>query len=71
MRYRENGSSVVLTRSSVVQEREDQQQKERQRRRTRMEDVSRLVELGFSRTDAARALHRALGDVDKASAVRP
>lgn len=36
-----------------------------------MEDVSRLVELGFSRTDAARALHRTQGDVDKASAVRP
>ncbi|XP_014912129.1 NEDD8 ultimate buster 1 isoform X2 [Poecilia latipinna] len=55
--------------SNRRQEREDQQQKEHQRRRTRMEDVSRLVELGFSRTDAARALHRAQGDVDKASAI--
>uniref|UniRef100_A0A3P8RT83 Negative regulator of ubiquitin-like proteins 1 n=1 Tax=Amphiprion percula TaxID=161767 RepID=A0A3P8RT83_AMPPE len=52
--------------SNRRQEREDLKQRERQRRRTRMEDISTLSELGFSRRDAARALHHAHGDVDKA-----
>lgn len=34
-----------------------------------MEAISSLMELGFSRTDAARALHHAEGDVDKAYSV--
>ncbi|KAM4718107.1 NEDD8 ultimate buster 1 [Anableps anableps] len=55
--------------SNRRQEREELQQKEKQKRRTRMEDISRLMELGFSRTDAARALHHAQGDVDKASSI--
>uniref|UniRef100_A0AAQ5ZRC8 UBA domain-containing protein n=1 Tax=Amphiprion ocellaris TaxID=80972 RepID=A0AAQ5ZRC8_AMPOC len=52
--------------SNRRQEREDLKQRERQRRRTRMEAISTLSELGFSRRDAARALHHAHGDVDKA-----
>lgn len=55
--------------SNRRQEREEQKQREQQRRRTRMEDVSTLMELGFSRRDAARALHRAQGDLDRASSI--
>lgn len=36
-----------------------------------MEDITVLTELGFSRRDAARALHRADGDVNRACQVRP
>ncbi|XP_022622227.1 NEDD8 ultimate buster 1 [Seriola dumerili] len=52
--------------SSRRQEQEELKQRERQKRRRRMEDISSLTEMGFSRRDAARALHRADGDVDKA-----
>ncbi|XP_012711827.2 NEDD8 ultimate buster 1 [Fundulus heteroclitus] len=55
--------------SNRRQEREELKQSERQKRRTRMEAISRLEELGFSRRDAARALHHAGGDVDKAYAI--
>lgn len=53
----------------VDQERAEVKQRERQKRRRTMEHISTLVELGFSRRDAARALHHADGDVDKAYAV--
>lgn len=52
--------------SNRRQEREELKKSERQRRRRRTEDVSALVELGYSRTDAARALHAADGDVNRA-----
>ncbi|XP_018544075.1 NEDD8 ultimate buster 1 isoform X2 [Lates calcarifer] len=52
--------------SSRRQEREELKQRERQKRRRRMEDITVLTELGFSRRDAARALHRADGDVNRA-----
>ncbi|XP_069033694.1 NEDD8 ultimate buster 1 [Embiotoca jacksoni] len=55
--------------SNQRQEREELKQRERQRRRTRTEAVSILSELGFSRRDAARALHCADGDVDRAYAI--
>ncbi|XP_015258509.1 PREDICTED: NEDD8 ultimate buster 1 [Cyprinodon variegatus] len=55
--------------SNQRQEREELKQRERRKRRTRMEAISSLMELGFSRTDAARALHHAEGDVDKAYSV--
>ncbi|XP_037549955.1 NEDD8 ultimate buster 1 [Nematolebias whitei] len=48
------------------QERQDLMQRERQKRRRRTESITTLTELGFSRRDAARALHHADGDVDKA-----
>lgn len=53
----------------VGQERQELLQRERQKRRTRMESITTLMELGFSRRDAARALHHADGDVDKAYSV--
>ncbi|XP_044032120.1 NEDD8 ultimate buster 1 isoform X2 [Siniperca chuatsi] len=55
--------------SNQRQEREELQQRERQKRSRRMEVISTLTELGFSRRDAATALHHADGDVDKAYAL--
>nr|NP_001070233.1 uncharacterized protein LOC767798 [Danio rerio]AAI24232.1 Zgc:153057 [Danio rerio] len=40
--------------------------KEQDKRRRRLQDINTLVELGFKRRDAQRALHQARGDVDKA-----
>uniref|UniRef100_A0A8D3D5P0 UBA domain-containing protein n=1 Tax=Scophthalmus maximus TaxID=52904 RepID=A0A8D3D5P0_SCOMX len=57
--------------SNRRQEREELKKSERQRRRRRTEDVSALVELGYSRTDAARALHAADGDVNRANDALP
>ncbi|XP_028288649.1 NEDD8 ultimate buster 1 [Parambassis ranga] len=55
--------------SNRRQERAELEQRERQKRRSRMEAISTLAELGFSRRDAARALHHANGDVDRAYAI--
>uniref|UniRef100_A0A8C9YRG1 Negative regulator of ubiquitin like proteins 1 n=1 Tax=Sander lucioperca TaxID=283035 RepID=A0A8C9YRG1_SANLU len=55
--------------SNQRQEREELKQRERQKRSRRMEVISTLTELGFSRRDAARALQLADGDVDKAYAI--
>ncbi|KAM9337477.1 NEDD8 ultimate buster 1 isoform 1-T1 [Symphorus nematophorus] len=52
--------------SNQRQEREELKQRERRKRSRRMEVISTLTELGFSRRDAARALHHADGDVDRA-----
>ncbi|KAF3703919.1 NEDD8 ultimate buster 1 [Channa argus] len=52
--------------SNRRQEREELKQRERQKRRTRMENISILAELGYSTSDAARALHHADGDMNKA-----
>ncbi|XP_076617730.1 NEDD8 ultimate buster 1 [Chaetodon auriga] len=52
--------------SNQRQEREELKQSERRKRSRRMEVISTLAELGFSRRDAARALHHADGDEDKA-----
>ncbi|XP_029385081.1 NEDD8 ultimate buster 1 [Echeneis naucrates] len=52
--------------TSCRQEREELKQRERQKRRRRMEDISTLTEMGFSRREAARALHRTDGDVNRA-----
>ncbi|KAE8279609.1 NEDD8 ultimate buster 1 [Larimichthys crocea] len=52
--------------SNQRQEREELKQRERRKRSRRMEAISTLTELGFSRRDATRALHHADGDVDKA-----
>lgn len=52
--------------SNQRQEREELKQRERQKRSTRAEQINTLTELGFSRRDAARALHHADGDVDRA-----
>ncbi|XP_034415997.1 NEDD8 ultimate buster 1 [Cyclopterus lumpus] len=55
--------------SNQRQEREELKQRERKRRSRRSEVISTLTELGYSRRDAARALHHADGDVDKAYAI--
>ncbi|KAM9707932.1 NEDD8 ultimate buster 1-like [Menidia menidia] len=44
-------------------------QRERQKRRRREEAISSLAELGFSQRDAARALHHAGGEVNRAYAI--
>ncbi|ROI48968.1 NEDD8 ultimate buster 1 [Anabarilius grahami] len=48
------------------QERKEMKEREREKRRRRLQDINTLVELGYSKRDAARALHQARGDVDKA-----
>ncbi|KAM8731539.1 NEDD8 ultimate buster 1 [Acanthopagrus schlegelii] len=55
--------------SNQRQEREELKQRERRKRSRRMEVISTLTELGYSRRDAARALHLANGDVDRACAI--
>uniref|UniRef100_A0A3Q3XAP0 UBA domain-containing protein n=1 Tax=Mola mola TaxID=94237 RepID=A0A3Q3XAP0_MOLML len=52
--------------SAQRQEREELKQRERRKRSRRLEVVSTLTELGYSRRDAARAAQLANGDVDKA-----
>lgn len=52
--------------SNQRQDREELKQRERQKRRSRMEAISTLAEMGYSRRDAARALHHANGNVDTA-----
>ncbi|XP_067233808.1 NEDD8 ultimate buster 1 [Chanodichthys erythropterus] len=47
-------------------ERKEMKEREREKRRRRLQDINTLVELGYSKRDAARALHQARGDVDKA-----
>ncbi|XP_068437440.1 NEDD8 ultimate buster 1 [Clinocottus analis] len=52
--------------SNQRQEREELKQRERKKRSRRLEVIATLTELGYSRRDAARALHHADGDVDRA-----
>ncbi|KAM9333138.1 NEDD8 ultimate buster 1 isoform 2-T4 [Pholidichthys leucotaenia] len=52
--------------SNRRQEKEELKEREHQKRRKRLENISTLSELGFCRRDAARALHRADGNVDRA-----
>ncbi|KAG5268860.1 hypothetical protein AALO_G00217290 [Alosa alosa] len=47
-------------------DKEEMRQRERSKRRRRQEGINTLVELGFAKRDAARALHQANGDVDMA-----
>lgn len=47
----------------------EQRQRERQKRSRRLEVISVLTELGYSRKEASRAAHLADGDVDKACGV--
>uniref|UniRef100_A0AAQ4S4Y6 Negative regulator of ubiquitin-like proteins 1 n=1 Tax=Gasterosteus aculeatus aculeatus TaxID=481459 RepID=A0AAQ4S4Y6_GASAC len=50
----------------IGNQRQELKQRERKRRSRRMEAISSLTELGYSRRDAARALQHADGDVDVA-----
>lgn len=47
-------------------ERDEMKEREREKRRRRLQDINTLVELGYNKRDAAKALHQAKGDVDKA-----
>lgn len=44
--------------------------REREKRRRRLQDINTLVELGYSKRDASKALHHAKGDVDRAYGVK-
>ncbi|XP_029003734.1 NEDD8 ultimate buster 1 [Betta splendens] len=55
--------------TSRRQEQEEMKQRERQKRRSRMDNISTLTEMGYSRRQAARALHRADGDINKACGI--
>uniref|UniRef100_A0A671NI83 NEDD8 ultimate buster 1-like n=1 Tax=Sinocyclocheilus anshuiensis TaxID=1608454 RepID=A0A671NI83_9TELE len=55
--------------SQRKKEKKELKEREREKRRRRLQDISTLVELGFSKTEAARALHQTRGDVDKAYTV--
>ncbi|XP_073686976.1 NEDD8 ultimate buster 1 [Garra rufa] len=50
-------------------EKKELKEQEREKRRHRLQDINTLVELGFSKRDAAKALHQTRGDVDKAYGV--
>lgn len=47
-------------------EKEELRKSERKKRRQRVDDISTLVGLGYTKKEAARALHQTNGDVDKA-----
>ncbi|XP_076147120.1 NEDD8 ultimate buster 1 [Alosa pseudoharengus] len=59
-------SSAAEHISQRRKDKEEMRQRERSKRRRRQEGINTLVELGFAKRDAARALHQANGDVDTA-----
>ncbi|MBN3278897.1 NUB1 protein, partial [Polyodon spathula] len=48
------------------EEKAEMKRKEREKRRKRVDDINTLREMGYSKRDAARALHEAEGDLDRA-----
>ncbi|MBN3294815.1 NUB1 protein, partial [Amia calva] len=48
------------------EEKEKLRREEREKRRRRVESINTLREMGYSKKDAAKALHRTQGDLDKA-----
>ena len=63
-------SKLVADHVEPHQEREALKEREEAKRSSRQEGLAGLTELGYSRTDASRALHQAEGDVNRAYAVR-
>ncbi|XP_036445543.1 NEDD8 ultimate buster 1 [Colossoma macropomum] len=63
---RGNVEEAALHISQRRNEREEIKQKERERRRRRLESINTLVELGYGKKAAAKALHKTGGDVDEA-----
>lgn len=63
---RGNMNDAALHLMQRNKERDEMKEKEREKRRRRLQDINTLVELGYSKRDAAKALHQAKGDVDKA-----
>lgn len=55
--------------SQRKKEKKELKEREQEKRRRRLMDINTLVELGFSKREAARALHQARGDLDKAYGV--
>ncbi|MGH0149976.1 UNVERIFIED_CONTAM: hypothetical protein FKN15_024534 [Acipenser sinensis] len=55
-----------LAAEKVMKEKAEMKRKERQKRRKHVDDINTLRELGCSKRDAARALHDAEGDLDRA-----
>ncbi|XP_055038728.2 NEDD8 ultimate buster 1 [Misgurnus anguillicaudatus] len=63
---RGNMNDAALHLMQRNKERDEMKEREREKRRRRLQDINTLVELGYSKRDAAKALHQAKGDVDKA-----
>ncbi|XP_003968260.2 NEDD8 ultimate buster 1 [Takifugu rubripes] len=61
-----NVEEAAIYISNQRQEKIEQRQRERMKRSRRLEVISTLAELGYSRRDASRAAHLAEGDLDKA-----
>lgn len=59
-------SEAALLITQRKKEKQVMKLKEQDKRRRRLQDINTLVELGFGRRDAQRALHQARGDVDNA-----
>ncbi|XP_056594580.1 NEDD8 ultimate buster 1 isoform X2 [Triplophysa dalaica] len=63
---RGNINKAALHLTERRQEKEERKEREREKRRRRLRDINTLVEFGYSKRDATKALHHAKGDVDKA-----
>ncbi|KAL7887037.1 hypothetical protein AOLI_G00047580 [Acnodon oligacanthus] len=63
---RGNVEEAALHISQRRNEREETKQREREKRRRRLESINTLVELGYSKKVAAKALHETGGDLDEA-----
>ncbi|XP_057179171.1 NEDD8 ultimate buster 1 [Triplophysa rosa] len=63
---RGNIDEAALHLTQRRKEKEEMKEREREKRRRRLQDINTLVELGYSKRDATKALHHAKGDVDKA-----
>ncbi|KAI1888946.1 hypothetical protein AGOR_G00173990 [Albula goreensis] len=61
-----SADEAALHISQRRKEKEEMKQREREKRRQRLEAINTLVGMGYSKKDAAKALHDAEGDLDKA-----
>ncbi|XP_064187156.1 NEDD8 ultimate buster 1 isoform X3 [Anguilla rostrata] len=61
-----NMDDAVLHINQRRMEKEEMKQREREKRRRRLEAIDTLVQLGYSKKDAAKALNQTDGDMDRA-----
>ncbi|KAG5851009.1 hypothetical protein ANANG_G00088470 [Anguilla anguilla] len=61
-----NMDDAVLHISQRRMEKEEMKQREREKRRRRLEAIDTLVQMGYSKKDAAKALNQTDGDMDRA-----